>query len=97
MADEDILQPVDTAGLERSIDRAIELIDSLREQRRDLLAVLRIIKANRVSINNGKQCVLTACAMCLHDIGWPVHSCETPVCDECLIDGAIAKAEGRPS
>lgn len=48
-------EPVDTSGLEASIDRALETIDTLRAQRDELLTVLKHIdKWSRASENEGR-------------------------------------------
>jgi hypothetical protein len=59
----------------------------------DLLAALKALRAR--DKNDGESCGIAKCGHCDTEIGWPV-SMEMPICNDCLVDRAIAKAEGHP-
>jgi hypothetical protein len=69
----------------------------LEPREEELLAVLKAIQANRRSHENEEPCDTAACSRCHQEIGWPAHDFTTPVCEDCLINDAIARAEAaRP-
>lgn len=60
----------------------------------DLLAALKAIRSNRESQERGDSCHCVSCSACGSEIGWPLLSSDTPICEDCIIESALAKAEG---
>lgn len=57
----------------------------------DMLRALQSLQSN---LETG-HCTTKKCGDCGQEIGWPEHSFAAPICNDCMIAAAIAKAEGR--
>lgn len=63
----------------------------------DLLAALKTIRAYREGYERAEPCGLADCSRCGRKICWPRNDPDTPMCELCVIDSALAKAEGAES
>lgn len=61
----------------------------------DLLAVLQRLQRHRRSVDAGDFIGMYQCRRCQVPFAWDQREPAPPTCDDCLVDEAIAAAEGR--